>query len=95
LCVTVRPLFTPTLSKAGLKSDRVFYLEGGDDKTVLASATAEATLSWRKLARLPTMFIFKNLSRQVDSSPSERLPPRQRRFCRGGGQDRLVVAASR
>ena len=48
LCVTVRPLFTPTLSKAGLKSDRVFYLEGGDDKTVLASATAEATLSWRK-----------------------------------------------
>jgi hypothetical protein len=26
----------------------VFYLEGGDDKTVLASATAEATLSWRK-----------------------------------------------
>src|SRR5260370_872076 len=24
---------------------------------------------------------------------AERLPPRQRRFCRGGGQDRLVVAA--
>jgi len=44
----VRPLFTPTLSQAGLKSDRVFYLEGGDDKTVPASATAEATLSWRK-----------------------------------------------
>jgi len=46
--IPVRPLFTPTLSQAGLKSDRVFCLEGGDDKTVLASATAEATLSWRK-----------------------------------------------
>jgi protein ImuA len=35
-CVTRPDLFAPALSQAGLKSDRVMYLEGGDDKTVLA-----------------------------------------------------------
>lgn len=35
-CVTRPDLFAPALSQAGLKSDRVIYLEGGDDKTVLA-----------------------------------------------------------
>src|SRR6202011_4893172 len=35
-CVTRPDLFAPSLSQAGLKSDRVIYLEGGDEKTVLA-----------------------------------------------------------
>jgi protein ImuA len=35
-CLTRPDLFAPALSKAGLKSDRVIYLEGGDEKTVLA-----------------------------------------------------------
>ena len=35
-CLTRPDLFAPALSQAGLKSDRVIYLEGGDDKTVLA-----------------------------------------------------------
>jgi protein ImuA len=35
-CITRPDLFAPALSQAGLKSDRVIYLEGGDDKTVLA-----------------------------------------------------------
>jgi protein ImuA len=35
-CVTRPDLFAPALSQAGLKSDRVIYLEGGDEKTVLA-----------------------------------------------------------
>ena len=35
-CVTRPDLFAPALSQAGLKSDRVIYFEGGDEKTVLA-----------------------------------------------------------
>jgi protein ImuA len=35
-CVTRPDLFAPALSQAGLKSDRIIYLEGGDEKTVLA-----------------------------------------------------------
>ena len=35
-CVTRPDLFAPALSQAGLKSDRVIYIEGGDEKTVLA-----------------------------------------------------------
>jgi len=35
-CVTRPDLFAPALSQAGLSSDRVVYLEGGDDKMVLA-----------------------------------------------------------
>lgn len=35
-CVTRPDLFAPALSQAGLKSDRVIYLEGGDEKAVLA-----------------------------------------------------------
>jgi protein ImuA len=35
-CVTRPDLFAPALSQAGLKSDRVIYLESGDEKTVLA-----------------------------------------------------------
>jgi protein ImuA len=35
-CVTRPDLLAPALSQAGLKSDRVIYLKGGDDKTVLA-----------------------------------------------------------
>src|SRR5205807_5895350 len=35
-CVTRPDLFAPALAQAGLKSDRVIYLEGGDEKTVLA-----------------------------------------------------------
>lgn len=34
-CVTRPDLFAPSLSQAGLKSDRVIYLEGGGEKTVL------------------------------------------------------------
>lgn len=34
-CIARPDLFAPALSQAGLKSDRVIYLEGGDDKTVL------------------------------------------------------------
>ncbi|WP_369062240.1 ImuA family protein [Caulobacter sp. 73W] len=35
-CVTRRDLFAPSLAQAGLSSDRVIYVEAGDDKTVLA-----------------------------------------------------------
>ncbi|TAL80939.1 MAG: damage-inducible protein [Beijerinckiaceae bacterium] len=35
-CLTRPDLFAPALAQAGLKSDRVIYLEGGDEKTVLA-----------------------------------------------------------
>ena len=35
-CLTRPDLLAPALSQSGLKSDRVIYLEGGDDKTVLA-----------------------------------------------------------
>jgi protein ImuA len=35
-CLTRPDLFAPALAQAGLKSDRVIYLEGGDDKSVLA-----------------------------------------------------------
>ena len=35
-CLTCPDLFAPALAPAGLKSDRVIYLEGGDDKSVLA-----------------------------------------------------------
>ena len=35
-CITRPDLFAPALGQAGLKSDRVIYLEGGDDKSVLA-----------------------------------------------------------
>lgn len=35
-CFTRPDLFAPALSQAGLKSDRVIYLEGGDEKTILA-----------------------------------------------------------
>ena len=35
-CVTRPDLFAPALAQAGLKADRVVYLEGGDEKTVLA-----------------------------------------------------------
>jgi protein ImuA len=35
-CVTRPDLFAPALAQAGLKSSRVIYLEGGDEKTVLA-----------------------------------------------------------
>jgi protein ImuA len=35
-CFTRPDLFAPALAPAGLSSDRVIYLEGGDDKSVLA-----------------------------------------------------------
>ena len=35
-CITRPDLFAPALAQAGLKSDRVIYLEAGDDKSVLA-----------------------------------------------------------
>ncbi|WP_254688839.1 ImuA family protein [Shinella daejeonensis] len=35
-CITRPDLFAPALAQAGLTSDRVVYLEAGDDKTVLA-----------------------------------------------------------
>jgi protein ImuA len=35
-CIARPDLFAPALAQAGLKPDRVIYLEGGDDKTVLA-----------------------------------------------------------
>ena len=38
-CITRPDLFAPALTRAGLKSDRVVYLEAGDDKSVLACAS--------------------------------------------------------
>ena len=35
-CITRPDLFAPAIAQAGLASDRVIYLEAGDDKTVLA-----------------------------------------------------------
>ncbi len=35
-CVARRDLFAPALSQAGLKPDRVIYLDTGDEKTILA-----------------------------------------------------------
>ncbi|GGA51828.1 hypothetical protein GCM10011385_01430 [Nitratireductor aestuarii] len=35
-CITRPDLFAPALAQAGLSSDRVVYLEAGDDKTILA-----------------------------------------------------------
>jgi protein ImuA len=35
-CVTRQDLFAPALSQAGLASDRVIYVEAGDEKSVLA-----------------------------------------------------------
>ena len=35
-CLTRLDLFAPALAQAGLSSDRVIYLEGGDEKTILA-----------------------------------------------------------
>jgi protein ImuA len=35
-CITRPDLFAPALAQAGLKPDRVIYLEGGDEKSVLA-----------------------------------------------------------
>jgi protein ImuA len=35
-CVTRHDLFAPAIAQAGLKPDRVIYVEGGDEKTVLA-----------------------------------------------------------
>ncbi len=35
-CITRPDLFAPAIAQAGLPSDRVIYLEAGDDKTVLA-----------------------------------------------------------
>jgi protein ImuA len=37
-CITRPDLFAPALAQAALSSDRVIYLEAGDDKTVLACA---------------------------------------------------------
>lgn len=36
-CITRPDLFAPTLARAGLKSDRVNYLKGGDDKSAFRS----------------------------------------------------------
>src|SRR6202162_3785916 len=35
-CIARPDLFAPALAQAGLKSDRVIYLEAGDDQSVLA-----------------------------------------------------------
>jgi protein ImuA len=35
-CVTRQDLFAPAIAQAGLKPDRVIYVEAGDEKTVLA-----------------------------------------------------------
>ncbi|TPL35578.1 ImuA family protein [Mesorhizobium sp. B2-4-8] len=35
-CITRPDLFAPAIEQAGLASDRVIYLEAGDDKTILA-----------------------------------------------------------
>ncbi|MBZ9990922.1 ImuA family protein [Mesorhizobium sp. BH1-1-5] len=35
-CITRPDLFAPALAQAGLKPDRVIYVEAGDDKTILA-----------------------------------------------------------
>jgi protein ImuA len=52
-CVTRPDLFAPALSQAGLKSDRVIYLEGGDERRSLpalkrACGTAASGPWWRR-----------------------------------------------
>ena len=37
-CLTRADLFAPAIAQAGLSADRVIYVEGGDDKAVLACA---------------------------------------------------------
>jgi hypothetical protein len=54
-------LFAPALAQAGLKSDRVIYLEAGDDKSVLAcfeEALRRGGLGGvvAEVARLPMIF---------------------------------------
>jgi protein ImuA len=46
-CVTRQDLFAPALALAGLASDRVIYVEAGDEKAVLACF--EEGLRYRKL----------------------------------------------
>ena len=50
-CITRPDLFAPALAQAGLKSDRVIYLEGGDDKSVLACFEEGAPRGARRCRR--------------------------------------------
>jgi protein ImuA len=46
-CLTRLDLFAPALAQAGLNSDRVIYLEGGDEKTILACFEGLWCKRWR------------------------------------------------
>ena len=71
-CLNRRDLFEPGLAQTGLKPDRVIYLEGGDDRTVLACFEeglrhGGLALAVGEVARLP-MAISRRLQLAAEAS---------------------------
>ena len=84
-CLTRTRLVAPALAQAGLNSDRVIYLEGGDEKTILACfeeglrhGGLGAVVG--EVARLPM-----TASRRRSNSPRKGRGRSASRFVAGGG----------
>jgi hypothetical protein len=93
-CLTRLDLFAPALAQAGLNSDRVIYLEGGDEKTILACfeeglrhGGLGAVVA--EVARLPM------IARGDSSSPPRDQGRSASRFVVGGGRQKHPISASR
>jgi protein ImuA len=93
-CLTRLDLFAPALAQAGLNSDRVIYLEGGDEKTILACFEGGLRHGGlgavvAEVARLPM-----TASRRLSSPPKGR--ERSASRCGGGGgRPRPPISANR
>ena len=78
-CLTRLDLFAPALAHAGLKSDRVIYLEGGNEKTILACfeeglrhGGRSVRITWSvgisRIIRIPIGSAITQARTQIDSA---------------------------
>jgi hypothetical protein len=93
-CLTRPDLFAPALAQAGLKSDRVIYLGGGDDKSVLAcSRRVCATAGLALWSRKSPAYRWRH--RAACSSRRRARGPSAWRSAAGGARAKHPISANR
>ena len=93
-CLTRLDLFAPALAQAGLNSDRVIYLEGGDEKTILACFEEGLRHGGLGAVVAEVARLTMTASRRLRSLPKGRGRSASR-FAGGGGRPRRRISASR
>ena len=93
-CLTRLDLFAPALAQAGLNSDRVIYLEGGDEKTILACFEEGLRHGGLGAVVAEVARLTMTASRRSSSPPKGRGRSASR-CAGGGGRPRRPISASR